>query len=405
MAEERTAVFNGGPFQSYWWADEHEPVHLSIRARLDHGVDPAALERAWERTLRVYPLLDLVPDDEDEEVLFFAGKGESRPVRSRIPLRPAGEAVLGRGFALTWFEDTVTLTCYHSLADEHGLNEIFRTLLACYFSDRTGSAPVPGAVPEEGRRPEEYFVQNTVLPAGGFEPLPVALYRDIREIYLDPDAANADGSAGTAGTAAVPLGAWQALCESSGVSSESLLLGFMAEAVRGMDPGDGRKLCLGAMTDFRDTFSVPETIAPCSKKMPVILSPEETAGHGPDIARRIERIRAGQRTDAYIRSHVAMENTYSVLNIRNACFSLQFCGAFDLGEDTRHVLDLTMWDYSLRSAFALRLGDELRISFQYGEATRRYMDVFAAALREAGADARTAAEPAPIPAEAEQPVL
>ena len=409
MAEKREAVFNGGPFQSYWWADEHEPVHLSVRAALDHGTDPAVLERAWEQTKRVYPLIDLVPDDEDEEVLFFRGPGTGRPVRSSAPLRPVCEAVLRRGFVLTWYGNKVTLTCYRSLADERGLSEIFRTLLYSYFTLREGSAaggPLPGVMLLEGRRPEEYFIQNTMLPASGFDPLPVALYRDIREVFLDEGIVNEEGSAGTTGQVTVPCGAWDALCAETGADSESLLLGLMAETICSLYPGDGRKLCFGASTDFRDTFSVPDTVAPCSKKMPVILERENVRGRSlSEITAIIGRIRAEERRPDYIRSHVAMENTYSVLNIRNACFSLQFGGRFDIGEYTRHLTDIAMRDYSIRTAFALRLGEEIRICFQYGCATGKYMDAFAGALKKAGADARITAEPALIAAEADQPAL
>ena len=259
---------------------------------------------------------------------------------------------------------------------------------------------------KEGRRPEEYFVQNTMLPAEGYTPQPVMLYRDIREILLDADIANEEGSAGTTGEVTVSFAAWEALAGKLNTGSEALLLSIMAGLVCGMYPGTGKKLCLGVMTDFRGTFRIPDTIAPCSKKMPVILNREDVDGHSPEtVAALIGRIRSEQLTADYIRSHVAMENTYSVLNIRNACFSLQFSGRFDLGEYTRHILDITMRDFSIRTAFMIRLGNELKISFQYGAATGKYMAAFVAALDRLGVQAAVTAEPVPVHAEAEQPVV
>ena len=52
MSNQREAVFNGGPFQSYWWADEHEPIHPAVTAELDRPVKPELLEKAWAETVR-----------------------------------------------------------------------------------------------------------------------------------------------------------------------------------------------------------------------------------------------------------------------------------------------------------------------------------------------------------------
>jgi hypothetical protein len=407
MIDNREVVFNGGPFQSYWWADEHEPIHPSIKAELTDAVDPDLLEEAWEAAKRVYPLLDLIPDDYDEEVVFFQGEGRSRPIRSRESLQLAGDVSLHRGVSLTYFENTITLNAYHSLVDERGLTEVFKTLLNFYISARKKlPAEEAGVMMKENRQPEEYFVQNTMLSPKDYNPQPVKLYKDIREIFMDTDIVNGEGCAATAGEMDISAEDFDGLCERTGLSYDECFTYVMARSVYELYPKERRKLAFGIMTDFRSVFDVSDTIAPCSKKMPLVLSHEDVCGGDLSTAvQKIASIRTYQKSDDYIKSHVALENTYSVLNIRNACMSINFTGTFDIGEKTESIRNLTMTDYSLRSVCMIRLRDTVKTSFQYGVATEKYMNAVVRTLGELGVSANVTAKPYPVPAESDKPVV
>lgn len=407
IIDSKEAVFNGGPFQSYWWADEHEPVHLSIKAELIHTVEPGTLEKAWEDTKRVYPLIDLVPDDHDEEVIFFRGEGTSRPVQSGNALRLASEVTWFRGVSLTYFENTVTLSAYHSIVDEYGLNEIFKTLMSFYVSAVTDvPADASGVMMRVNRKPEEYFVQNTVFEPNDYEPQPVVLYKDISEIFNDTSVANEEDCAVTAGQIEISADDLDRLCKGNKAAPDEILVYAAAKAVYEMYPDERRKLSFGIMTDFRETFEVPETIAPCSKKMPLVLSREDVVGCDMKFAvENITKIRAYQKSDDYIKSHVAIENSYAVLGIRNACLSVGFSGEFNIGGMTSYIKNITMSDHSMKSAFMIRLGDKFKVCFQYGNATDKYMNAVSAVLRGLGANAEVTAGAYPLSAESEKPIV
>lgn len=407
IIDNKEVVFNGGPFQSYWWADEHEPIHPAIKAELTDTVDPDLLEKAWEATKKVYPLIDLVPDDYDEEVVFFKGEGISKPIKSKEALQLAKEVTLHRGFSLTYFQNVITLSAYHSLADEKGLSEIFKTLTNFYISYYQDiPADAEGVMMKENRQPGSYYIQNTMLETNGYKPQAVKLYKDIREIFNDSHISADEDAAVTAGKMDIPFKAYNDICQKYSIGFDEFFLYVMARTIYAMYPGERRNLCFGVMTDFRDTFGVRDTIAPCSKKMPVILSYDDV--NGCDIKAALDNIaekRSCQKSGDYIRSHVAFENTYSVLNIRNACLSINFSGEFDIGGKTSYIKDITMSDYSMRSVFMIRLGDVIKVSFQYGSATREYMDGVLKTLDELDIKANITAGPYPVRAEAEEPVI
>ena len=115
------------------------------------------------------------------------------------------------------------------------------------------------------------------------------------------------------------------------------------------------------------------------------------------------KIRAYQKNDDHIKSYVALENSYAVLGIRNACLSVNFSGEFDIGEKTSYIKNVTMSDYSMKSVFMIRLGDRFKVSFQYGSATDKYMNAVSAVLCALGADAEVTVRAYPLGAETEKP--
>lgn len=407
MSNIKEVVFNGGPFQSYWWADEHEPVHPAIMAELEDDIDPDILTKAWENTKKVYPLIDLVPDDCDEEVVFIKSEGKSRPINSKCVLKLVSEATLKRGVSLTYYENTVTLSIYHSIVDEKGLIEIFKTLMNFYIS-AYAHKPVDAknVMMEQSRRPEDYFVQNTMISPENYIPKPIKLYRDIREIFNDSKIANSEDNAVTVGEMDIPLCEYDKFCKDNGASADEMMIYVMAKTIYDMYPDERKKLSFGVMTDFRKTFGVSDSIAPCSKKMPLVLSYDEI--NGVDMREALEIIsktRAYQKSEDYIKSHIVLENTYSVLNIRNACMSVNFCGEFDIEDKTSYIQNITMTDYSLRSVFMIRLNDTVKVSFQYGNATADYMSAVAKTLNKFGVKAEITVNAYGIASESESPIV
>ncbi len=369
--EAKNAVYNGGPFQSYWWADEHEPIHLAIRVSLKDLIDESLIKEAWEELKRYYPLIDCIPDDYDEEILFFKGEGESVPIKTeRIP-RIAGGAVKNRGFVLTFYENTLTLSAYHSLADEIGLMRLASKLLTVYFAKKNGDDT--DCLTKKGiRRPEEYFVQNTMLNPTDFSPQAPVLYHDIADVFMDSGTGN-DENGITTGLLVFSSGLFENICDKYNISADEMMILVMARAIYRLFPEERRALSFGVMTDFRDTFDVKETIAPCSKRMPLVLDYEDVIQREELLAKQISSKRSMQKIDDYIKSHVALENTYAVLNIRNACTCINYAGCLEVGEYTSEICGVTVSDYSANALFLVQTGEKTYVSMQYGKETDRYM--------------------------------
>ncbi len=407
IPNNREIVFNGGPFQSYWWADEHDPAHLAIMAEICKDIDYILLQQAWEDTKQVYPLIDLIPDDYDEEVLFFKSEGESEPIKSKTALQLVKEVTLYRGVSLTFFENTVKLNAYHSIVDEKGLNEIFKTLLNFYFSYVTNTCKDDSYVmTKTERNPEEYFIQNTMLSPSDYISQNVTLYNDVREVFNDTNAVNDESNAITVGMVDIQSDKYDELCKNYDVSAEVMLIYVMARTIYRMYPAERRRISFGIMTDFRSAFEVEENIAPCSKKMPLVLSYDEVCSADMnDALQNILKQREYQKSDDYIKTQVALENTYSVLNIRNAGVSVNFCGEFDIGKKTSYVKNIMMTDYSVKSVFMMRLNDTIKVSFQYGNATSEYMNNFKDVLNELNMKSEIAVNAYGIPTESEVPVI
>ena len=390
MMNEKKLVFDGGPFQSYWWADEHEPYHLNVRVTIDEIVDGEALAKAWEKTKRVYPLVACVPDDEDEKIYFYAGEKPAPPVQSAKMIKPGSETVMREGFALSFCEDVVTLSAYHSLADEIGLLEILKTLICFYGSQRFDkSETVTSAMTKENRKPEEYFVQNTVLATKDYRPCKVVLYNNIKDIFFDETIKADEDGAVTVGAVDIPYGEIKESFSSGNISEDDFVAALMAKTIENIYPEDERSLAFGMLTDFREAFGIKDTIAPCSKRMPLVLNRAEVKAFGVDqLAGLIAGKRTPQKREDYIKTHVAMENTYGLLNLRNVCAAVNFTGNFDMGAYTSHIKNIMISDYSLCSLFAVKLGDKLKVCFQYGARTDEYMKESVRILSDMGVDAR-----------------
>ena len=404
---ERSVVFNGGPYQSYWWNDEHLIMHPTIRAELVDEIDVCSLEAAWDKTLGVYPLLDLVPRVVEEEVVFCKAPGCVVPVRSSRHLRPGTEAVGGRAVSLTYWGATLTLSIYHSVVDTRGLLEVFRTLLALYAELHAGLATDSSRVMlEQGRAPEQYFVQSTMLIPADYTPRPVTLYRSIGRVFCDECVGEDSEDGVTVAQVCLPYAELVSVCGEQKATTDVLLLYATARSIYGMHPDDRRDLSLAVECDFRETFAVQDSIAPCSCPVPCVVTHEEVMEQSmQDALATIAARRAQQVSRDYICSHLAMENTFGLLDLKRPCIVMS--GTYDvrLGEATDHLRRIEFYDCSLRTARLLRLGDSLLINLQYGRRTQAYADALVATLRELGVDAGISAQPHMVPAEVASPVV
>ncbi|MDO4537783.1 MAG: hypothetical protein Q4B54_06435 [Coriobacteriales bacterium] len=377
-------AFNAGPYQSYWWADEHRSIHPTIKAELSEPVDSRALDQAWMETLRVYPLLDHCVSVVDQEVIFTQREGVNKPISSSARPPLASEAVAFRAASLTYHENAIVLSIYQTLVDALGLVEVFKTLL-CLYMRECGHATddMADAVLQTARLPEDYFVQNTVLELGDYTPVPVMLYRDSLRIFHDDSVAKGGEPPVTSAQLSVPASEFDQLSDRFGATSEVLVAHIVAKSIYALYPEERCDLCMSFGTDFRPTFGLAHTIAPCSKQMPAIISRHDTVLlNTADALKEISRLRDRQLSDDYVKTYVALDNTYGYLQPRNVSCSLSPVG--EVGSAGGHVTRVAVYDFSSNTAFLLRLGEQMLISLQYGYATKRYARSIMATLRDLG---------------------
>lgn len=139
---------NAGVLYAAISGDDYSPVYR-ISAVLDHVVDPAALQRALEKTVARFPTFHVrlrkgtfwyyfVPDDRpgpfvQEDVCNFCQ-----------PMDPCGEAT--RLMRVCRYQNRVSLECFHALSDGSGAVTFLKTLLAAYFRERGEEVPCEDGV-------------------------------------------------------------------------------------------------------------------------------------------------------------------------------------------------------------------------------------------------------------------
>ena len=67
----RKLYYDAGKSTWFGVCDVNDDIHLRIRYQLDHEVNGEELALAWKKTMKVYPILDRIPDRIDGHLQFF----------------------------------------------------------------------------------------------------------------------------------------------------------------------------------------------------------------------------------------------------------------------------------------------------------------------------------------------
>ena len=399
-----TAVFNGGPMSPFWWSDRETRYHNRFSVTLDHPVDPGLLEEAWEKTKRVYPLIDCIPDRVDGEIVFYRDRRKNRPLRSTAPVAPGTEACAGRPFSLTWSGSTVAMSSFHSVVDGGGINAIFSTLLYVYLSLYTGKQDAePPVELREGREPGEYYVSLSSIPAADFEQQPMIAYAKRKGMFIDLDMAPDENGDITLAQIRVPVDAFMAACRGIGANPSAMMAILMSRAAWQLHPDRKGDLAFVLTMSARKAFGVPDSIANCSANLLIPVSYDSLAGGDAGAAARaIRSVIEKQRSADYIRTLAAFYETYDwILAKRYAV--LTYIGGLNLGMHTGHIRSFEMTDDATCSMYMMELNGEFVISFQMGKVTEKYMNAVIGILSEFHVPAAVEAPPHAIMKDRSEP--
>ena len=138
-AENKELYLKYGPRNLFWLMDHYNDIHNRFSAVLDHEIDGTLMEKAWEKTISVYPVIGCVIEMEGKELFFYKANGENKAIRSKAPINPGSELVSNCVVTATYYGNKVSVSAYHTMVDGGGLNDIFKTLLYFYLSFRSSS--------------------------------------------------------------------------------------------------------------------------------------------------------------------------------------------------------------------------------------------------------------------------
>lgn len=148
---------NAGVLYSALQSSTYSPVYR-FSAVLDRRVDPAALQRAVDRTMPRFPTFDLRLR---RGVFWHYFESDDRPgpfvqedVRNCCQPMDLG-GVESRLVRVYYYENRVSIECFHALSDGGGAMVFFKTLLAVYFRELGEAVPNTHGVLDVDEPPQD----------------------------------------------------------------------------------------------------------------------------------------------------------------------------------------------------------------------------------------------------------
>ena len=395
--------FRGGPMSPFWWVDQSTLYHNKLMVTLDHTVDAEKLKEAWEKTKKVYPLIDMVPDMVNGEIVFFRDGRSIPPIESVSPVSPGSELCGGRAFSLTYFDRSIALSSYHSVADGGGVNIIFSTLIYFYLALYTGQEDeVPPVQTRENRKPEEYYKSISTIETSDFTQQEMVSYKNRKGMFIDPEMAADENGEIQISRITMSSVDFMKACKKIGANPSSMMALIMAKAAYKLHPDKKGDIAFVFTMSARKTFGIPDTIANCSTNILLPIEYEKVMGENlSDAVKVIREMTNYQRSGDYIKTYAHFFETYDWI-LAKLYAILTYVGTLDMGTNTKHITSLEMTDDSVNSLFMIELNGTFTMSVQFGKATGIYTEVIREILKELGVDTELTTPPTRVPKDVSQ---
>ena len=274
---EKTLKYNAGQPLWFWGADRNDKTHLRIKLELDHEVDGNDLTEAWRKTLKVYPLLNWIPEDVKGDILYYEPEKEPEPVHCDAPVMPYTELAGKRVIAVSYYGKSVTVTLFHAISDATGIIGVLKTLMYHYCTlhfhkeyDQTG------IMLTEGREVEEYYGSPFRLPLGDYTSQPLAFFPIGNTVYRDPDMVPPNPGDIVTSCVTVSSEEFMRYCKEHKANPSAMLCILLGKAVYGMHPEERRRLCLDVTVDYRKALGLTECLGVFSSSAIICTTYEQT---------------------------------------------------------------------------------------------------------------------------------
>ncbi|MDO4537785.1 MAG: hypothetical protein Q4B54_06445 [Coriobacteriales bacterium] len=415
MRADQEILFDLGPLgDTIIGHDIYSPVHLRYTVDLDHVIDDKLIKQAWDTTKRVYPIIDallmLVHDksyymarQEDQNdpcfrehvYLVKATDGSNDPVKSKVPIRPETDIVGNRVVCISYFDKTVSISCYHTLLDGTGMSMVFRTFLYEYLALYTGHRDEHPIVElEEGRSLEQYYMSARELimeSLDDYTPQPLYMLPFDTTGFIDKDMRNEMGPHGpevSFGSIRVPSKDFMSLCKRNGANPSAMLCTLLAKALYELNPDEERDAVFELTISTRKLFGCERSISNhVSTAMAYTSRKDIETGSLADASRKIRADISSQRGRDYEISLKRTNNMYRC-DKRFANLVVTYIGTFSIGDNDEHIKDFRMGTFANTNLYCMGVGDEFILMLQYGVGTQKYLDAFIGIFKELGIEAR-----------------
>jgi hypothetical protein len=331
------------------------------------------------------------------EIVFYKDERDNPPIKSSKPLKPGTDVCAQRAFVITYYQNTVAMSSFHSVVDGGGINMIFSTLMYFYLELYTGEGDEePPVETRENRSPEEYFQPLATIETGEFEQQSLITYKKRKGMFIDLDmTANEQGDIEIA-RVKIPVDKFIAACKNIGANPSSMMTILMSKAAYKLHPDRKGNLAFVLTMSARKAFNVTDSIANCSTNLLIPVEYDDIMGEDISIAaKNIRGIIDYQRNSDFIKTLAAFYETYDwILAKRYAV--LTYIGKLDVGKNTKHIKGFEMTDDATCSMYMMELNGEFVMSFQFGKVTKKYMETVSDILLEFGLKAELETPPYPI---------
>ncbi len=376
--------------------DLFNPVHLRYSVILDHEIDEEMLIKAWNKVKKVYPIVDTTFKLESGDVelymdpvfrashtkdhifLIKPDSGLNEPIKSKVPIEPGCELVCGRLISVSYYEDKLTLSAYHSLADGGGLNMIFSVLLYIYLSLYTGHEDEnPPVDLTENKDINEYYQGATLDYIFSLDYTPVPMYTLPLECkgFYDDDMVKENKSVASC-TLNIPVKDFIEFCKKNGANPSSMMCSLLAKASYSLNPDVNDDIVFDLTVSMRKVLGLGKTIANCIGLAAAYTTHDDIMNKSiAEVSQKIRHDIDIQRTWDYYISFRRLFNTYQHKPTYKSK-TVTYMGALNIGDNNHHIKELELGTNSIHNLYMMQLNDKFAIILQYGKATEKYMNEF-----------------------------
>ena len=406
MDKSRVIIDMGLMAESIIGHDLFNPVHLRYAATLDHEIDAELLAKAWDRTKRVYPIIDAVFGYDhavtdyyvehadiiyakDHLYLMKPEGGVNDPVRTKVPVIPSTEAVAGRAISVCYYDRTIFISAYHSLLDGGGMTMVFRTLLYSYLALYTGHEDENPIVElTEGRDLSEYYITASPEYIFKLDYTPVPAYTlPFRCVgFYDKEMVNDNGNI-YCGNVALNAADFMRLCKENGANPSAMMCAVLGKTAYALNPDERSDMVFGLTVSTRKLLGLDNSIANVVGSAIAHGSYDELTA--PSLAEASQRIRKEidqQRGKDYYLSFSRLSSTYH-LDPNFKFWTVTYVGSLNIGENNGHIVDFNMETNGNSNLYLMQLNDKFVLTLQYGMATQKYLAEFVKVFTELGVKA------------------